>query len=50
MNAISCFRGHGGPGTCITYDAVNHAYIEARKRIRKSYNQHINLLITKILN
>ncbi|BES92212.1 Animal haem peroxidase [Nesidiocoris tenuis] len=26
--------GHGGPGQCITYEAVNQAYIEARKRIR----------------
>ncbi|XP_075228376.1 peroxidase homolog [Lycorma delicatula] len=26
--------GAGGSGTCITYDAVNHAYLEARKRIQ----------------
>nr|XP_024214055.1 peroxidase-like [Halyomorpha halys] len=28
--------GQGGSGTCITYDAVNQAYIEARKRIHVS--------------
>lgn len=25
----------GGAGTCITYDAINAAYVDARKRIRK---------------
>lgn len=29
------FSGLGKNGQCITYDAVNQAYIEARKRIRK---------------
>ncbi|XP_070516525.1 uncharacterized protein Cysu, partial [Cardiocondyla obscurior] len=27
------FSAAGGAQTCITYDAVNHAYVEARKRI-----------------
>lgn len=26
---------HGGGKTCITYDAINAAYLDARKRIRK---------------
>jgi len=26
---------NNGPGTCITYDAINAAYLDARKRIRK---------------
>lgn len=35
-NALSFFSsGYDGPHTCITYDAVNQAYIQARKRIRK---------------
>jgi hypothetical protein len=32
---FSCCSGYGGQQTCITYDAVNQAYIQARKRIRK---------------
>ncbi|KAH8414416.1 hypothetical protein KR215_005499 [Drosophila sulfurigaster] len=35
---VNLFRGTlnpytGGPGTCITYDAINAAYMDARKRI-----------------
>lgn len=32
---LSCRGPQTGSHTCITYDAVNHAYIDARKRIRK---------------
>lgn len=33
---FSIYRSTGvGAHTCITYDAVNQAYIDARKRIRK---------------
>lgn len=32
------YRGpYNGDSTCITYDAVNAAYLDARKRIRKLY-------------
>ena len=30
-----CCSGYSGQQTCITYDAVNQAYIQARKRISK---------------
>lgn len=30
-----CSSGYDGQQTCITYEAVNQAYIEARQRIRK---------------
>lgn len=30
-----CYRDYNGPDTCITYDAVNAAYLDARKRISK---------------
>ncbi|XP_063243494.1 peroxidase-like [Bacillus rossius redtenbacheri] len=33
LNLLRGMFGYGGPHTCITYDAVNHAYIQARKRI-----------------
>lgn len=29
-----CFSGYDGQQTCITYDAINQAYLEARNRIR----------------
>lgn len=31
----------GGAQTCITYDAVNHAYVEARKRISEFIKFHL---------
>ncbi|CAH1406029.1 unnamed protein product [Nezara viridula] len=40
-NLVRWVLGQGGTGTCITYDAVNQAYIEARKRIRE-YSLVIN--------
>lgn len=33
---LVCSRPYHGGQTCITYDAVNAAYIDARKRIGKS--------------
>lgn len=32
---VSFRNPHIGGHTCITYDAVNQAYLDARKRIRK---------------
>lgn len=32
-NRTLCCSGYDGQHTCITYDAVNQAYVEARKRI-----------------
>ncbi|KAK7864953.1 hypothetical protein R5R35_004937 [Gryllus longicercus] len=33
LNALRGTFGYGGQHTCITYDAVNQAYLQARKRI-----------------
>ncbi|GFG31333.1 hypothetical protein Cfor_12892, partial [Coptotermes formosanus] len=33
LNALRGTFGYSGQQTCITYDAVNQAYIQARKRI-----------------
>jgi hypothetical protein len=38
-----CCSGYGGQQTCITYDAVNQAYIQARKRISKYQHYHARL-------
>lgn len=43
-----CFSGYGGQHTCITYDAVNQAYIQARKRISK-YTHSLTTLRTRYL-
>lgn len=45
MKLMNCFvfcRSYGGPHTCITYDAVNNAYVQARKYIRKWHFFHIH--------
>lgn len=39
VNTLRGTPGYRGPNTCITYDAVNQAYINARKRIQVAQPQ-----------
>lgn len=39
---------HGTAKTCITYDAINAAYLDARKRIRK-YRRQISFAQLKMI-
>lgn len=39
------FRDYNGPDTCITYDAVNAAYLDARKRISKYLNMDYHSMV-----
>lgn len=40
----SCFSAYDGQHTCITYEAINQAYIDARNRIRKFLNISLPIL------
>lgn len=42
-------NAHDPSKTCITYDAINAAYLDARKRIRKYQSAHLQFNSTEIM-